>query len=61
MLPTNSEEEPEKLATNALSPIIYNAAKPDELLAEDKIIETYALPVKAEDIAIVPVEEVFLK
>ena len=51
----------EKLATNALSPITYNAAKPDDLLAEDKIIETYALPVKAEDISIVPVEEVFLK
>ncbi len=51
----------EKLATNALSPITYNAAKPDDLMAEDKIIEKYMLPVKAEDITIVPVEEVFLK
>lgn len=51
----------EKLATNALSPITYNAAKPDDLMAEDKIIEKYLLPMKAEDISIVPVEEVFLK
>jgi zinc protease len=51
----------EKLAMNTPSPITYNAAKPDDLLAEDKIIETYALPVKSDDITIVPVEEVFLK
>ena len=51
----------EKLATNALSPITYNTTKPDDLMAEDKIIEKYLLPVKAENITIVPVEEVFLK
>lgn len=57
----DAESLKEKLTTNALSPITYNAAKPDDLLAEDKIIEKYLLPVKAEDITIVPVEEVFLK
>lgn len=51
----------QNLATNAPSPISYNSPKPEELLAEDEVIAQYSLPVKAGDITVIPVQEVFLK
>ncbi len=41
------------------SPITYNSEKPADLLAEDKIIQTYKVNVRPEQVAIVPVERVF--
>jgi zinc protease len=41
------------------SPIKYNSPKPDEITAEDKIIEKYKIPVTAAQVTIVPVEQVF--
>ena len=41
------------------SPINYNSAKPKEITDEDKVIETYKINVKPEDVVIVPVEKVF--
>jgi len=47
------------IVKNTPSPIKYNSAKPKEILDEDKIIESYRVNVKPEDISIVPVEHVF--
>jgi zinc protease len=44
---------------NKPSPITYNSPKPKEITDEDKIIETYKINVKPEDVVIVPVERVF--
>ncbi|MDQ3803417.1 MAG: insulinase family protein [Acidobacteriota bacterium] len=41
------------------SPITYNSPKPPDLLAEDKIIQTYKVNVRPADVAVVPVERVF--
>ncbi len=41
------------------SPITYNSPKPADILAEDKVIERYKVPVRPEQVVIVPVEKVF--
>jgi zinc protease len=41
------------------SPIKYNSPKPADIMAEDKIIETYKVPVTAAQVTIVPAEQVF--
>jgi zinc protease len=41
------------------SPMTYNAAKPEDLLAEDKIVEKWPVNVKPENVRILPEEEVF--
>lgn len=51
----------EALASGKPSPMKYNSEKPKEILDEDKIIEAYPIPLKAERIKIVPVGEVFQK
>ncbi len=43
------------------SPMKYANPKPDEVLKEDKLIEKYSLPIKAENVKIVPVDEMFAK
>jgi zinc protease len=47
------------ILSNRPSPITYNAPKPKEIMDEDKIIETYTIEVKAENVVIVPVDKVF--
>ena len=49
------------LIGNEPSPITYESEKPDEVLEEDKDISTYPLSIKAENVTIVGVEEVFEK
>ncbi|HEX8115828.1 MAG TPA: pitrilysin family protein, partial [Pyrinomonadaceae bacterium] len=39
------------------SPITYNSPKPADILAEDKVIERYKVPVRPEQVVIVPVEK----
>ncbi len=50
-----------RLVNNTKSVLTYQSEKPAELLAEDKIIQDYKLDFKAENVKIVPVNEVFVK
>ena len=43
----------------APSPITYNSPKPADLLSEDKVIQTYKVPVAAAQVRVVPVSQVF--
>ena len=47
------------IINNRPSPITYNSAKSKEITDEDKVIESYKISVKPEDVVIVPVEKVF--
>lgn len=47
------------LTSNAPSPITYVSPKPQDVLDEDKIIQSYPLPLKEGDVKVVPVETVF--
>jgi zinc protease len=49
------------LVSDALSPYKYPTPKPASVLEEDKQIETFPLKIKAENVQIVPVDEVFEK
>jgi zinc protease len=41
------------------SPITYNSPKPADLLAEDKVIQTYKVGVRPQQVVVVPVGQVF--
>lgn len=47
------------LASAAATPIHYNSPKPQDVMDEDKTVESWPLGVKPEDITIVPVSTVF--
>jgi zinc protease len=47
------------IISGAPSPITYNSPKPQEIMDEDKLIQSYKINVKPDQIAIVPVERVF--
>ena len=47
------------IVANKPSPITYNSPKPQQIMDEDKVIQTYPIDVKAENVRIVPVEQVF--
>lgn len=47
------------IVNNKPSPITYNSPKPKEITDEDKVIESYKINVKPEDVVIVPVAKVF--
>lgn len=49
----------EALLSGKPSPITYNSPKPEDLLAEDKIIEKYPIPLTDERVKITPIAEVF--
>jgi zinc protease len=49
------------LVGDAVSTIKYESAKPDDILAEDKVIGAMKLNIKPENVKIVPVDEVFAK
>jgi zinc protease len=51
----------DKLVSDAFSPISYDAEKPDELLAEDKVIGARKLAIPVAKVKITPVEDVFAK
>lgn len=55
----DAEELKKRLASGEPSPMTYNAAKPDEILQEDKVVERWNLGLRPEDISIIPVEKVF--
>jgi zinc protease len=49
------------LVSNAPSPYAYPTPKPEAILAEDRQISTFPLTIKAENVTIVPVTELFVK
>jgi zinc protease len=51
----------EALVSDAPSPIKYDSPKPADVMAEDKVISTKQLGVKAENVKITAVDEVFAK
>jgi zinc protease len=59
MVTKDAEGLRDAIINNRPSPIKYNAPKPDDILAEDKVIQEYRINVKPEDVVIVPVERVF--
>lgn len=50
-----------RLVSDAPSPMRYNAPKPPEILAEDKVVAAWKLGLHPEWIQVVPVEQVFEK
>jgi len=55
----NAEEFNNALVNNSVSSITYSTPKPDEVLQEDKDIEVYKLPIRSENVRIIPVEKLF--
>ena len=55
----NGEELKKELASDAPSPMTYNSPKPQEITDEDKLVIKWPLGLKAEDIKVRPVAEVF--
>jgi zinc protease len=49
----------DEIVGNKPGKIVYAAPKPKEITDEDKIIESFPIPVKAADVTITPVENVF--
>src|ERR1044071_6331952 len=59
MITKDAEELRNKLIEDGFSPIKYDASKPADLLEEDKVIGALKLGIKAENVRITPVENVF--
>jgi zinc protease len=57
----NAQSLKDALINETPSPITYATTKPQSLLAEDKEISTFPLNVKAENVKIVAVEELFVR
>ena len=55
----NAENLRAALSTNAASPIEYGSPKPQTLLEEDRLIANLELDIGADQVTIVPVEQVF--
>jgi len=55
----NGEELKRQLASDDASPMTYNSPKPKEITEEDKALVKFPLGLKADDITVVPVGEVF--
>jgi zinc protease len=51
----------DRLVSDAFSPIAYDAPKPDDVLAEDKVIGAMKLGIRPEAVTITPVGQVFAK
>jgi zinc protease len=61
MITKDAEGLKKSLLSDEFSPITYDADKPAELLAEDKVIGALKLEIKPENVKITPVDEVFAK
>jgi zinc protease len=55
----DAEDLQKRLATNADSPMTYNSEKADDLLAEDKIIQSYDLKIPSKNIKVKTLDKVF--
>jgi zinc protease len=59
MVTKDAEGLRQAIINNTPSPIKYNSEKPNDILEEDKVLQSYRINVKPEDVVIVPVERVF--
>lgn len=59
MITKDAEGLREAIVKGTPSPIKYNSPKPADILAEDKIIETYKINVRPDQVVVVPVDKVF--
>ena len=59
MVTKDAESLRDAIVKGAPSPITYNSPKPEDILAEDKVIEKYKVNVRPDQVVIVPVEKVF--
>lgn len=59
MITKDAESLKKEIIENQPGKVIYASPKPQEVLDEDKVISTFPLPVKAPDVTITPVENVF--
>ena len=59
MITKDAEALRDEIVNNKPGKITYAAPKPKEITDEDKIIETYPIPVKAENVTITAVDKVF--
>ncbi|HMC59042.1 MAG TPA: hypothetical protein VKJ01_07615 [Candidatus Solibacter sp.] len=55
----NGEELKRQLASEDASPMTYNSPKPPAITEEDKTVEKWPLHLRAADITVTPVGEVF--
>lgn len=55
----NGEDMKKRLLSEQVSPLKYNSEKPAELLAKDKIIESYKLKLPKKNVKVLAVDEVF--
>ena len=61
MVVKDAESLKKSLVADEFSPIQYDAARPQELLDEDKVIGAKKLGIKADAVKITPVDDVFAK
>jgi zinc protease len=59
MITKDAESLRDAIVKGTPSPITYNSPKPEDLLAEDKVIEKYKINVRPDQVVIVPVDKVF--
>lgn len=59
LITKDAESLKEGIVGGKPSPITYNSPKPDAIIAEDKLIEKYPIPTKAEWVKVLSVSEVF--
>ena len=55
----NGADMKKRLLSEQVSPLTYNSDKPAELLASDKIIESYKLTLPSNNVKVIAVDEVF--
>ena len=59
MVTKDAEALRDAILKGAPSPITYNSPKPEDILAEDKVIERYKINVRPDQVVVVPVDKVF--
>jgi len=59
MITEDAQEMRRKLVRGVPTPITYAGPQPDEVLAEDRAIARFPIPVSADDITIIPIDQVF--
>ncbi|MFO0627590.1 MAG: pitrilysin family protein [Polyangiales bacterium] len=55
----NARALADAIATNAPSPITYDSPKPASVMTEDREIAAYPLPVRPDDVRVIPLDRVF--
>ena len=61
MITQNAEELKQALVDNKPSPMKYSSPKPQQILDEDKEIETYPLNISAENVLVLKADDMFIK